>query len=31
MGGGGRDSWRAWDGRVHTSMFKMNDQQGPTA
>ena len=25
----GRDSQRAWDGRVHTAIFKMDNQQGP--
>ena len=27
---GGRDSWGVWDGRVHTAIFKMDHQQGPT-
>ena len=26
---GGRDSWGVWDGRVHTAIFKMDNQQGP--
>ena len=26
----GRDSQGAWDGRVHTAMCKMDNQQGPT-
>ena len=27
---GGRDSLRVWDGHVHTAIFKMDNQQGPT-
>ena len=27
---GGRDNQRVWDGHVHTAMFKMYNQQGPT-
>ena len=27
---GERDSWRAWDGHVHTAIFKMSNQQEPT-
>ena len=27
---GGRDSWRVWNGHVHTATFKMDYQQGPT-
>ena len=27
----GRDSWGVWDGHVHTAIFKMDNQQGPTA
>ena len=26
----GRDSWGVWDGHVHTAIFKMDNQQGPT-
>ena len=26
----GRDSQGAWDGHVHTALFKMDNQQGPT-
>ena len=26
----GRDSQGVWDGHVHTAMFKMDNQQGPT-
>ena len=26
----GRDSWGVWDGHVHTALFKMDNQQGPT-
>ena len=25
---GGRDSWGVWDGHVHTTTFKMDNQQG---
>ena len=25
----GQDSYRVWDGHVHTAMFKMDNQQGP--
>ena len=25
-----RDSYRVWDGHVHTVIFKMDSQQGPT-
>ena len=28
---GGRDSQGVWDGQVHTAVFKMRNQQGPTA
>ena len=31
--GGGmeaRDSWRVGDGHVHTAVFKVGNQQGPT-
>ena len=27
---GGRDSQGAWDRHVHTAIFKMDNQQGPT-
>ena len=27
---GGRDSKGVWDGHVHTAIFKMDNQQGPT-
>ena len=27
---GGRDSQGVWDGHVHTAIFKMDNQQGPT-
>ena len=27
---GGRDSQGVWDGHVHSVIFKMEDQQGPT-
>ena len=27
---GKRDSWRVWDGNVHTAIFKKDKQQGPT-
>ena len=27
----GRDSWGVWDGRVHTALLQMDDEQGPTA
>ena len=27
---GGGDSWGVWDGHVHTAIFKMANQQGPT-
>ena len=27
---GKRDSQAVWDGHVHTAMFKMGKQQGPT-
>ena len=32
MGGktGGRDSYGVCDGHVHTAIFKMDNQQGPT-
>ena len=26
----GRDSYGVWDGQVHTVMFKMDNQKGPT-
>ena len=26
----GRDNQGVWDGHVHTAMFKMDNQQGPT-
>ena len=26
----GRDSYGVWDGHVHTAIFKMDNQQGPT-
>ena len=26
----GQDSYRVWDGHVHTAIFKMGNQQGPT-
>ena len=26
----GRDSYGIWDGQVHTAIFKMSKQQGPT-
>ena len=26
----GRDSQGVWDGRVHTAVFKVENQQGPT-
>ena len=26
----GKDSWGVWDGYVHTAIFKMDNQQGPT-
>ena len=26
----GRDSLGAWEGHIHTTVFKMGDQQGPT-
>ena len=25
----GRDSWGVWEGQVHTTVFKMGNQQGP--
>ena len=28
-GWGGRDSQGAWDGHVHTAIFKMDSQPGP--
>ena len=28
--GGGNDSWGARVGHVHTAMFEMENQQGPT-
>ena len=28
--GEGRDTQGVWDGHVHTAMFKMDSQQGPT-
>ena len=27
---GGRDHYRVWDEHVHTAIFKMDNQQGPT-
>ena len=30
MVAGGRDSQGVWDGHVHSAMFKMDNQQGPT-
>ena len=27
---GGRDSSGVWDGHVHTAIFKIDNQQGPT-
>ena len=27
---GGGDSFGVWDGQVHTAVFKMDSQQGPT-
>ena len=27
---GSRDSYGVWNGHVHTAIFKMDDQQGPT-
>ena len=27
---GGRDSQGVWDGHVHSAIFKMDNQQGPT-
>ena len=27
---GGRNSLGVWDGHVHTAIFKMDNQQGPT-
>ena len=29
-GKGQMGSWRVWDGYVHTAIFKMDNQQGPT-
>ena len=29
-GCGGRDSEEVWEGHVHTAIFKMDNQQGPT-
>ena len=29
-GVGGRDSWGLWEDHVHTAIFKMGNQQGPT-
>ena len=26
----GKDSYGVWDGHVHTAVFKMDNQQGPT-
>jgi len=26
----GRGSWGIWDGHIHTAVFKMDNQQGPT-
>ena len=26
----GQHSWGVWDGPVHTALFKMDSQQGPT-
>ena len=31
VAGGGRDSYGVWGGHVHTAVFKMDNQQGPTA
>ena len=28
--GAGRNSLGVWDGHVHTAIFKMDNQQGPT-
>ena len=28
--GGGRDRLGVWDGHVHTAVFKMDNQPGPT-
>ena len=25
-----KKGWGVWDGRVHTAIFQMDDQQGPT-
>ena len=27
---GGRGNWGVWDGCVHTAIYKMDSQQGPT-
>ena len=27
---GGSDSYAVWGGHIHTAIFKMNNQQGPT-
>ena len=27
---GGRDNWGVWDWHVHTAIFKIDNQQGPT-
>ena len=26
-----KKGWGVWDGRVHTAIFKMDNQQGPIA
>ena len=31
VAGGGRDSYGVWGGHVHTAVFKMDNQRGPTA
>ena len=30
MVAGGKDSQGVWEGHVHTAIFKMDNQQGPT-
>ena len=30
IAGKGRESYQVWDGHVHTAIFKMDNQQGPT-